>query len=384
MRYTLPLLTAAAALFFAPAALADTTVSVENGDTLFVRDKASVFDERMDVVVTRTSTAFKITDAVGNMHVKAPCVLSGAAAKCPLTGVTRARLQGGTKNDAITNETDLPATWFGDKGDDELNGGPARDIFQFEPGKDEMDGGDGNGDDVVTYAGADGGVTVSLAPSSAFNDGRANEPDRLVRVEDATGSAFDDKLNGSAFANILSGGAGIDTLRGAAEDDVLDGEAGNDLLFGDAGKDLLKGDLGVDQLDGGADDDDVNGEDGDDVFVGDEGSDKYNGGPGRNTLDYSARADGVIVTLDAGAPNDGGAADNHADDANAIQDLIGTNVADILTGSFGANEIKGLDGDDELHVADNFEDIADCGAGQDGVEFDLGLDLTPNCEIILP
>ena len=382
MRFTLPLLATAATLILAPAALADTTVSVEGGNTLYVRDTPSLFDARMDVVVTRSGTSFEVTDAVGNVHAKAPCVLSGGAVKCPANTVTKARLQGGTKNDVISLETALPATWYGDKGDDELNGGPARDVFQFEPGRDEIDGRDGI--DEVTYADADAGIALSLANSSAFNDGRPNDPDRVLNVENATGSAFEDTIVGSVLDNLLSGTAGLDTLRGGNGDDILRGNEGDDNLRGEAGNDLLVGDDGDDHLDGGADDDDVNGQNGDDTFVGDAGADSYNGGSGRNTLDYSARTDGVTVTLDSGAPDDGGPADGNADDANAIQDLFGTSGPDILTGAFGTNLLEGGPGDDELHVRDNFADTADCGPGQDGVEFDLGLDLTPNCEVILP
>jgi Ca2+-binding RTX toxin-like protein len=382
MKYTLPIITAAATLILAPAALADTTVSLEGGDTLYVRDTPSLIDKRMDVVVTRSGTTLKITDAVGNMHAKAPCVLSGASAKCPANAVTKARLQGGAKNDIISLETNLQAVWDGDKGDDELKGGPARDVFQFEPGRDDMDGRDGN--DAITYVGADAGISLSLSASSAFNDGRANDPDRVLNVESGIGSAFDDTIVGSAFGDLLFGGAGADTLRGANGDDILRGEDGNDDLGAGAGNDLLIGDDGNDQLDGGADDDDVNGQNGDDTFVGDVGADTYNGGSGRNTLDYSDRSDGVTVTLTSGAPDDGGAADNNADDANAIQDLIGTSGVDNLTGAFGTNLIKGGAGDDELHVKDGGVDTADCGAGDDGVEFDLGLDQTPDCEAILP
>ena len=237
MRFTLPLIATAATLILAPAALADTTVSVEGGNTLYVRDTPSLFDERMDVVVTRSGTSFEVTDAVGNMHAKAPCVLSGAAVKCPANTVTKARLQGGTKNDVISLQTALPATWYGDKGDDELNGGPARDVFQFEPGRDEIDGRDGI--DEVTYADADAGIALSLANSSAFNDGRPDDPDRVLNVENAIGSAFEDTIVGSVLDNLLSGTAGPDTLRGGNGDDILRGDDGDDNLRGEAGNDLL-------------------------------------------------------------------------------------------------------------------------------------------------
>jgi Ca2+-binding RTX toxin-like protein len=382
MKYTLLILTAAATLILAPAALADTTVSIEDDGALFVRDTPSLFDRPMDVVVTRSGTTFKITDAAGKLHAKAPCVRSGAAAKCPAGAVTKARLQGGTKNDAISLETNLAATWYGDKGDDELNGGSDRDVFQSEPGDDIFDGRDGL--DTVSYADSDAGVDISLAGGSSSGDGPADESDHIVNVENAIGSALDDSIRGDAGRNVLSGGDGADTLRGGGGDDALEGEAGGDDLGGELGDDLLVGGDGGDRLDGGADKDVVEGQGGDDTFVGDAGPDRYFGDGGHNTLDYSGRSDGVTVTLEPGAANDGGAADDHADDADHIQDLIGTSGPDNLTGAAGTNVIKGGPGDDEIHVKDGAPDTADCGPGQDGVQFDLGLDQTPGCEIILP
>ena len=124
-------LTAAALMASAPAALADTTVSLESGTFgtglsgtyLYVTDSWSPFDEPMDVTVSRDGNELKVTDAVGKMHAKAPCYTQGSAARCP-SAVAGARLEGSDKNDLITNLTDLRTAWDGDLGKDLLLGGP--------------------------------------------------------------------------------------------------------------------------------------------------------------------------------------------------------------------------------------------------------------------
>jgi serralysin len=64
-----------------------------------------------------------------------------------------------------------------------------------------------------------------------------------VRIENATGSAFADRLIGNAGLNALDGGSG---------NDVLDGKGGRDGLVGGAGRDRLVGGKGNDALTGNA------------------------------------------------------------------------------------------------------------------------------------
>jgi Ca2+-binding RTX toxin-like protein len=52
--------------------------------------------------------------------------------------------------------------------------------------------------------------------------------DRLLNIENLTGTTKSDMLAGDANANVLSGGAGNDTLCGSTENDSLDGGAGID------------------------------------------------------------------------------------------------------------------------------------------------------------
>jgi Ca2+-binding RTX toxin-like protein len=117
----------------------------------------------------------------------------------------------------------------GSLGIDTINGGPGDfDFVHGDYGYDRIDGGPGK-DDIASFAtdvgaGRSGGVKVSLARHRAQGDGH----DRLFRVENLEGSAFDDVLVGNGQANIIDGGAGNDTIRGGGGKDNLVGGQGTD------------------------------------------------------------------------------------------------------------------------------------------------------------
>lgn len=143
-----------------------------------------------------------------------------------------------------------------------------------------LDGGDGN--DTVSYEDALGAVAVALvAPAQATG---GSGVDRLVSIENLTGSAHNDQLAGDAMANRLWGQAGDDLLFGGDGADALWGGSGRDLLFGDAGDDDLAGEAGDDVAYGGAGDDHLSGGDGIDVLVGDAGADTLDGGAGADAV----------------------------------------------------------------------------------------------------
>jgi Ca2+-binding RTX toxin-like protein len=58
-------------------------------------------------------------------------------------------------------------------------------------------------------------VQVSLALTTAQATGGSGS-DRLIGIENLTGSAYADHLTGNSAANVLNGGAGNDTLDGGA------------------------------------------------------------------------------------------------------------------------------------------------------------------------
>jgi Ca2+-binding RTX toxin-like protein len=140
---------------------------------------------------------------------------------------------------------------------------------------------------------------------------------------------------------------------------------------------LLRGGDGNDRLFGGT---------GDDTLVGGFGSDLLQGGPGSDTVSYSEVSDrlGVVADLDGATGDDGssedgpvGARDTIAAD---VENLEGTQAADVLTGNAGANvidgsggpdRIQGLGGDDTL-TADGGGSL-DGGVGSDQCTSDLRL-----------
>ena len=156
----------------------------------------------------------------------------------------------------------LRCTAWGGPGDDVVTGTPAADVLCGMRGDDTLRGGGGDdqlvggpGRDAASFAESPAGITANLADAAARGDGT----DRMVGVEDAEGSAFDDVLVGSEGPNLLVGGDGNDSLDGGRDPFRSDcGRPGvpsednaKDVLRGGAGDDLLRGTPGLDVLDGG-------------------------------------------------------------------------------------------------------------------------------------
>jgi Ca2+-binding RTX toxin-like protein len=148
-------------------------------------------------------------------------------------------------------------------GDDKLAGKDGTDVLDGGAGADILLG--GAGDDTATYAHSSGGVTVDLAKEAGH--GGDAEGDILLKIENVSGSRFQDDISGNGASNNLDGGAGNDDLDGASGDDVLMGEEGSDTLVGGAGFDQLHGGAGNDRLSGGLGSDLLTGDVGRDVFV---------------------------------------------------------------------------------------------------------------------
>jgi hypothetical protein len=135
-------------------------------------------------------------------------------------------------------------------------------------------------------------------------------------------------LLGSLTAGSLtfSGLGDVDRLTGSANGETLNGNSGNDFLFGLGGNDVLNGGAGNDTLDGGL------------------GNDTLDGGIGNDTASYASATSAVTVNLSlAGAQNTGGAG---SDTLLAIENLVGSDYNDVLTGTDTANTIYGGLGND--------------------------------------
>lgn len=122
-------------------------------------------------------------------------------------------------------------------------------------------------------------------------------------------------------------------------------------LDGGAGNDTIKGGPGVDAVYGGS---------GDDSIRGNGGADAMAGGDGIDTVTYAGRSTGVTASLD-GLANDGSAGEGDSV-ATDVENLIGTDFGDTLTGDGADNALKGGGGADQLDGAGGSDTLS----GDDG------------------
>lgn len=186
---------------------------------------------------------------------------SGLGVKLELIAVEQ-RIEGTPDPDRMTGSAgaDLLSGGGGDDtlmglaGADTLEGGMGGDSFVGGAGDDRLDG--GSNTDFVSYADAAAAVTVDLTAGAA--SGGAGS-DRLINIEAAYGSAFNDVLTGNYLSNLLVGNDGADTISAMSGSNYIDGGAGTDVveLFGGltdyfvtnvAGGARVSGPFGVDQI----------------------------------------------------------------------------------------------------------------------------------------
>ncbi len=218
----------------------------------------------------------------------------------------------GTKVYTGTNGNDtMPHNGQSDGGNETYKGMAGNDVLKGGAGADLLDGGTGN--DTATYAGSTA-VNVNLTAGTASGGHAAG--DKLVSIENLTGSSYNDVLVGNSGANVLDGAAGADKLNGAAGADTINGGDGNDtasywgsaavnvnLATGAASGGYATGDklVSIENLTGSSYNDVLTGDSGSNVLDGAAGADKLNGGAGKDIMTGGAGSDMFIFKAPAEA-----------------------------------------------------------------------------------
>lgn len=407
----------------------DTLVGGAGNDTLDGGEginTLSYADKTTAVTLTLLDTPMAVTVSIGTERDSVLNFLNvvGGSGQDTLTGNAADNdLNGGIGNDSLSGLVGADTLRGGD-GNDNLLGGVGNDNLLGEAGDDTLIGGadadvldGGAGVNTVSYA-SSSAVTVNLA--SITQSGGDAAGDNLSNIQNVIGSSQADSLTGDINANQLQGGDGNDTLLGGLGHDNLQGDAGldrldggegNDTLIGGLGNDTLLGGLGFDSMDGSAGVGDVNVADysaatlamtvdlsntvlgagvgtslaqGDVLsniqkVVGSAQNDTFiladstvtqelDGGGGVNAVSFQRAAASVTAILQAftGVSLAGAALGKTFTN---IQNLTGSDQADVLGGKDGENNhLIGGRGNDTLLVSTG-NDTLDGGAGTDGVDF---------------
>ncbi len=268
-------------------------------------------------------------------------------------------LDGGTGNDTLEGGDGLD-TMMGGEGNDSLDGGEGLDTMMGGTGNDTLEGGKG----VDTMIGGEGNDTYFLgydAIDVITDNGLSTDSDTVIMPYQLTSYTLPENIEMGAIASgtqasSLTGNNSNNTLTGNNGDNTLSGEVGRDSLFGGSGNDELLGGLdndtlvggnGSDYLEGGNGNDSVNGGTGNDIIVGGNGigDDIYIGGVGIDTVKYLSAITGLTVSLALGTAS-GKEIDN--DKLNSIENVIGGQAGDKLSGDAGNNVLEGFTGNDTL------------------------------------
>jgi len=254
---------------------------------------------------------------------------------------------------------------------DQLTGDEGDNVIEGLAGDDTLEGGGDYGTctDTVSYEHSGSGVTVNIGDAIlnewqevVFQGHMALDGfsgvDTLYNFLNVTGSQYADTIYGNAEDNVINGLAGDDTLFGgdgidtvsyaSAEDEGVSVSLASGLATGNQGDDTL---TGFENVTGSDFDDEITGNDGDNLILGGLGDDDLDGGDGTDTVSYLGTPPdeggyGVTVDLSITGAQDIGEAG--WDTLSDFENLIGTVLADDLTGDGGDNVIDGRGGGDTL------------------------------------
>lgn len=281
-------------------------------------------------------------------------------------------LEGGPGDDVINGhgadldncdcESGFEEVLTGGAGHDQLTGGivsgPLVEGERFDggPGNDVIDGGDevvttdgSSRRDAVYYYDAAHPVVIDLVAETASGEGR----DVLRGIEDVTGTAFDDQIRGNDYANDISGGDGTDVLSGMGGADLI--SSSDATAYGGDGDDDIRLIAGI--VDGAA---------------------------GRDTIHFFFPS--VADLVGGEIVNDYGTISTEN-----IEDVYGSDGADVITGTNDMNYIYAGGGADRVFAGDGVDEIYGAGdndfldgeGGVDTLHGGDGIDRCENGEVVL-
>ena len=320
-------------------------------------------------------------------------------------------LTAGDGNDTV-NGGDGDDTIDAGNGDDTIDGGTGDDIILSTRGSDAISG--GSGTDEVDFSGVDQGITVNLSTQAVDDDGFGNG-ETISGIENITGSAYSDQITTNNQNNVIIAGDGDDTVVGSRGTDNLQGGIGYDMLaFTDftgstgvrldlensqatylnngvditstdqanfSGFEEYQGSNQIDVIEGSTGADIVNALNGADTFMASAGIDRLDGGDGVDTINYSSLNGSVDhIELNLGGLPDGQGyitvdvvSSSDDDLIKNIENVIGTDGDDIITGDGNNNRLEGADGNDTIRGGAGI-DVLLGDAGNDTLYGDAGND----------
>nr|WP_316655529.1 hypothetical protein [uncultured Gellertiella sp.] len=226
-----------------------------------------------------------------------------------------------------------------------FNGNTGNDKFIFNDHFQNIHGG-------IALEGGGGTNTLDFSALKKFYGNDLGSYGLVVDLQNHavhTGSGYNINLGSIYnFQNVI-GSSVYDTITGDDADNVVYGFGGDDMIYGGKGYDVLIGGYGKDHIYGGANDD---------ILSGGGEADTLDGGEGADTVDYHIDPEdannGWYIDLAAGkaywlAGSDVNGAKTFEDTLINVENAVGTDSNDYIVGTDVANVLTGGGGNDYLY-----------------------------------
>lgn len=234
----------------------------------------------------------------------------------------------------------------------------------------QIDGGDGV--DMLSYVNIGTSVNVNIATGTTT--GALTQT--FSNIENITGGTNNDILTGDENANVINGSDGDDVINGNGGADTIDGGNGNDTVTYASFAEAITVNAGAASLAITDAEGDTSSLTSIETIVATGFDDTFNSGAtsrtvaldgagGTDVMSFSTETNAVTANLSSNATGSFG---TYTFVGNSIENLIGGQAGDILTGTTGANNIQGGAGNDVIY-GNGGNDTIDGGDGIDTLTY---------------